>query len=138
MLYSKLYSIGLLSIGLLSFAITGQAATSEDLIKTTQSWDGQTLSAYSLAQPEVTIKKITIAPGEKLPWHQHPVINAGMLLSGELTVTTKDNVLELKEGDAIVEVMNTSHYGENTGRKPAEIIVFYLADKGTKVTVLDN
>ncbi len=65
MLYRKLYSIGLLSIGLLSFAITGQAATSEDVIKTTQSWDGQTLSAYSLAQPEVTIKKNHHCAGRK-------------------------------------------------------------------------
>ena len=90
-----LYRKGL-AIGLLAFSIAAQAATSEDLIKTTQSWDGQTLPAYTLNQPEVTIKKITVAPGEKLPWHQHPVINAGILLSGELRVTTTDQVLELK------------------------------------------
>lgn len=125
-------------IGLLSFCSFGQAATSEDLIKTTASWNGQALPAYSLANPEVTIKKITIEPGEKLPWHQHPVINAGVILSGKLTVTTKDKVLELKEGDAIVEVMNTSHFGENKGIDPAVIVVFYLAEKGAKVTLLDK
>ena len=132
-----LYKKGL-AIGLLAFSIAAQSATSEDLIRTTQSWDGQTLPAYTLNQPEVTIKKITVAPGEKLPWHQHPVINAGILLSGELRVTTSEQVLELKEGDTIVEVMNTSHFGENTGKTPAEIIVFYLTEKGAEVTVLDK
>ncbi|MGR5145259.1 cupin domain-containing protein [Photobacterium alginatilyticum] len=132
-----LYRKGL-AIGLLAFSIATQAATSMDLVKTTRSWDGQMLPAYTLNQPEVTIKKITVAPGEKLPWHQHPVINAGILLSGELRVTTTDQVLELKEGDTIIEVMNTSHFGENTGKTPAEIIVFYLAEKGAEVTVLDK
>ena len=66
---------------LLMGAFSASAATSKDLIKSTETWDGQTLPQYSLAQPEVTIKEIVIAAGEQLPWHQHPAINAGILLS---------------------------------------------------------
>ena len=61
------------------------------LAKSTTSWDGNTLPNYSEGRPEVTILRITIPPGVELPLHHHPVINAGVLLKGELTVITKDN-----------------------------------------------
>ena len=67
-----------------------------------------------------------------MPLHEHPVINAGVLLSGELTVVTEDNkTLHLKAGESIVEVVNKWHYGKNEGNEPAEILVFYAgtADK---------
>ncbi|AJR05424.1 hypothetical protein H744_1c0399 [Photobacterium gaetbulicola Gung47] len=114
------------------------AASSHDLVKTTTSWDGQPLPSVQFNQPEITIKEITIEPGEKLPWHQHPVINTGILLTGQLTVHTQDKKITISAGDPLVEVMNTSHYGENTGSEPARVIVFYLAEKGSKLTVLDN
>ncbi|QFU21951.1 cupin domain-containing protein [Shewanella eurypsychrophilus] len=120
-----------------SFSVS--AATSKDLIKSTESWDGNKLPAYSLTQPEVTIKEIVIASGEELPWHQHPVINAGILLSGELMVYTRDGKQKnLKAGDTLIELVNTSHYGKNISEEPAKIVVFYLAEQGDKVTVLDH
>ncbi|ACJ31230.1 Conserved protein, contains double-stranded beta-helix domain [Shewanella piezotolerans WP3] len=124
----------------LMFAATSvSAATSKDLIKSTQSWNGDRLPAYVLNQPEVTIKEIVIAPGEQLPWHQHPVINAGILLSGELVVQTRDGKkLHLKAGDTLIELVNTSHTGQNISAEPAKIVVFYLAEQGEKVTVLDH
>ena len=126
-------------LGLMLAATSASAATSKDLIKSTQSWNGNELPAYALAQPEVTIKEIIIAPGEKLPWHQHPVINAGILLSGELVVQTREGKkLHLKAGDTLVELVNTSHTGQNISNEPAKIVVFYLAEQGEKVTVLDH
>ncbi|MCJ8302965.1 cupin domain-containing protein [Shewanella sp.] len=92
-----------------------------------------------MTQPEVTIKEIVIAPGEELPWHQHPVINAGILISGELMVYTRDGKKKnLKAGDTLIELVNTSHYGKNISSEPAKIVVFYLGEKGDKVTVLDH
>ncbi|KHT64848.1 cupin [Photobacterium gaetbulicola] len=125
-----------LSLVLTSLSIF--AATSQDLVKTTTSWDGQPLPSVQFNQPEITIKEIIIAPGEKLPWHQHPVINTGILLTGQLTVHTQNKKITISAGDPLVEVMNTSHYGENTGSEPAKVIVFYLAEKGSELTVLDN
>ncbi len=71
-----------------------------------------------------------------LPLHQHPVINAGVLLKGELTVVTTDNkTIQLKAGDPIVEVVNTWHYGKNEGNEPAEIIVFYAGIQNKPITI---
>jgi hypothetical protein len=56
------------------------------LISSTNSWDGAVLPAFPRQQPNITILRIRIPPGARLHTHRHPVINAGVLLSGELTV----------------------------------------------------
>ena len=109
------------------------------LAKNSSSWDGKSLPEYEKGQPEVTILKITIPPKVKLPLHKHPVINAGVLLKGELTVETVDKeILHLKAGDSIVEVVNKWHYGENEGNEPAEIIVFYAGIQGAPITIKET
>lgn len=109
---------------------------SVQLIKSTESWNGQPLPAYGTGAPEITILRITIPPGYTLPVHAHPVINAGVLLKGELTVTTDSGqVLHLKPYDPIIEVVNIWHYGKNEGNEPAEIIVFYAGETGVPITV---
>ena len=106
------------------------------LAKTSLSWDGSHLPDYPKGTPEVTILKIKIPPGRQLPLHKHPVINAGVLLNGELTVVTEDNrTLHLKAGDSIVEVVNKWHYGKNEGKETAEIIVFYAGALDMPITI---
>ncbi len=106
------------------------------LLKTSLSWDGGTLPDYSKGKPEVTILRVTVPAKMRLPLHRHPVINAGILLKGELTVVTEDEkVLHLKAGDSIAEVVNTWHYGKNEGNEPAEIIVFYAGIQGEPITI---
>jgi quercetin dioxygenase-like cupin family protein len=115
---------------------TPATTVSVTLAKSTASWDGALLPAYPEGQPEITILKITIPPGARLPMHYHPVINAGVVTRGSLVVTTKDGQRnELKEGDAIIEVVNTLHYGANEGEEPCEIIVFYAGVEGGVVSV---
>lgn len=112
------------------------AVTAKVLAKSSSSWNGNALPAYPQGQPEVTILRISIPPGTTLPWHTHPVINAGVLISGELTVTTKSGkVLEMKAGDPIVEVVDTWHFGRNKGDVPADIIVFYAGIEGQAITL---
>ena len=68
-----------------------------------------------------------------------PVINAGVLLSGQLTVVSKDGKeLHLKAGDPIVEVVKTLHYGFNPGDMPAEIVVFYAGTAGAPITIVEQ
>lgn len=106
------------------------------LAKTSVSWDGTALPDYPKGQPEITILRIKIPPGVKLPLHKHTVINAGVLLNGELTVVTENGkTLHLKAGDPIVEVVNKWHYGKNDGNKPAVIIVFYAGELGRPITI---
>ncbi len=107
----------------------------ETLAKSSSSWDGKALPAYPQGQPEVTILRIKIPAGAKLEMHNHPVINAGVLIAGELTVVTEDNkTLHLKAGDSIVEVVNKAHYGKNEGNQTAEIIVFYAGVVNKPIT----
>jgi len=111
----------------------------EVLAQTSLSWDGSVLPDYGEGKPEITILKITIPPRMQLPLHTHPVPNAGVLITGELTVVTEDNrTLHLKAGDPIVEVVNTWHYGKNEGNAPAEIIVFYAGIQDLPITVKEQ
>ncbi len=108
----------------------------ETLAQSTSSWDGAELPAYPEGQPEITLLRITVPPGTRLPMHHHPVINAGVLLSGELTVVSEaGETLHLRAGDPIIELVDTPHYGRNDGSEPAEIIVFYAGVVDHPVTV---
>lgn len=109
---------------------------SVQLVKSSESWNGHPLPPYKTGAPEITILRITIPPRCTLPMHTHPVINAGVLLKGQLTVTTeRGQVLHLRPDDPIVEVVDTWHYGTNEGDEPAEIIVFYAGIKGESITI---
>ena len=68
--------------------------------------------------------------------HKHPVINAGVLLRGTLTVESDEGKkLLLAAGDPIVELVGRWHRGVNEGEAPAEILVFYAGTVGTPLTI---
>ena len=105
------------------------------LVKAGASWGGTDLPNYPKGKPEITILRIKIPPKSQLPLHEHPDINAGVLLKGELIVVTEDKeTLRLKAGDPIIEVVNKWHYGKNEGNEAAEIIVFYAGVQGSDIT----
>jgi quercetin dioxygenase-like cupin family protein len=119
------------------YAVDSAAIESRQLVKSNCSWNGQELPAYPEGEPQITILRINIPAGAKLPMHKHPVINAGVLIKGNLTVTTESGkVLELKAGDPIIEVVETWHYGQNKGDEPAEIIIFYAGVKEEPITII--
>ncbi len=111
-------------------------AVSVTVLETSNSWDGTLLPHYPEGTPKVTLLKITIPPKAKLAVHQHPIINVGYMLKGELKVTGEDGeVLLLKTGEGIAEMVNKYHYGENPGDEPAEILVFYAGDTESILSV---
>ena len=129
----------LLLLPLRLFAADKSAPTKEKLVVSTEAWTGQKLPAYPSGQPEITVLKITIPPGQRLPMHKHPVINAAFVVRGELTVTTdKGKVLHVKAGHTMIEVVNEWHYGANHGAGLVELIVFYAGVKGTPITILQK
>jgi len=98
----------------------------EVLTQTTTSWDGSPLPEYPEGTPEVTVARIRIPPDTTLEMHTHPVISAGLLLSGELTlVTDTGDTTRLGPGDSATEVVSQWHYGKNEGPATAELVVFY-------------
>jgi len=108
----------------------------EELIKSTSSWNDVSLPDYSQAETEVTVLKITVDPQTSLPMHFHPVINVAYMLTGELTVISDQGKRKIiKQGEALIELVNQDHYGINEGVEPVEILVVYLGEKGQPITV---
>ena len=113
-----------------------QAVQSTELIRTSQSWDGMELPDYLQGRPEIVAVKYEIPAGQKLGWHHHPVMNHGILVQGELTIVSLDGKEKVvQEGEAIVEMVNTIHHGENRGTKPVILYMFYLSQKGLPLSV---
>ena len=107
-----------------------------ELLRTSRSWDGAALPDYPQGRPEIVAVKYEISAGQKLAWHHHPVMNHGILVQGELTIVSEDGTEKtLREGEAVVEMVGTVHYGMNTGDKPVVLDMFYLAQKGTPLAV---
>ncbi|MES2623995.1 MAG: cupin domain-containing protein [Pseudomonadota bacterium] len=134
----KLHMLALLLM-LISFpawSADAAAVTSTTLLTSSNSWDNTPLPAYPAGQPKITIARVQIAPGANIPAHlHHNTIAAGVLLQGQLKVVTDSGAtIELVAGDAVIETIDTWHSGQNTGRVPTELIVFYAGIEGQAVS----
>ena len=112
------------------------SAEKEVLLKTTSTWDNAKYKKLKIKNPEVTVLKIIINVNEKLPMHKHDLVNIAYVKKGNLTVITNDNKkITLHEGEVLPELIGKYHYGKNTGDVPVELIVFYIGEKGTPLSV---
>ena len=117
-------------------SITVQQVTSEELIRTSQSWDGVELPDYLQGSPELVAVKYVFPAGQKLCWHHRPAMNHGVLRQGELTIIGQEGKEKtVHEGEAVVEMVNTIHHGENRGTKPVILYMFYLSQEGKELAV---
>ena len=106
------------------------------LLKTTSTWDNTEYKKLKIKKPEVTVLKIVINVNEELPLHRHDLVNIAYVKKGTLTVITEDcKEITLHEGEVLPELVGKYHYGKNTGNVPVELIVFYLGEKGTPLSV---
>lgn len=108
----------------------------EQLLQTTQSWDGVKYAAYPTGQPEVTLIKISIPPHTTLDWHRHPMISVAYVLSGTLTVEKRETGKRktIHAGQALAETIQTVHRGY-TQNEPVELIVFYAGRPGLPLSI---
>lgn len=101
-----------------------------------QAWDRSQLPDYPMGEPDVLVTRLTIAPGARLEEHIHPVINAGMVISGELTVVASDGQEHtFGPGEAIIEMVGRAHHGENRGDEPVDLVMFYASTPGTPLSL---
>lgn len=115
---------------------TAPKVESIELIRTSQSWDGVELPDYFQGRPELVAVKYVFPAGKKLGWHHHPVMNYGILVQGELTIIGLDGQKKVvHEGEPVVEMVNTIHYGENLGDKDVILYMFYLSKDGEQLAV---
>ena len=109
---------------------------STELLRTTKSWNGEELPDYPQGKPELVAMKYVIPVGQKLGWHHHVAMNHGVLVQGELTIIGLDGQIKtLHEGDVVVEMVDSVHYGENRGTKPVVLYMFYVSQKGLPLSV---
>ena len=115
---------------------TPSQVSSEELLRTSQSWDGADLPNYPEGKPELVAVRYEFPAGQKLGWHHHPVMNYGILVQGELTIIGQDGREKtLHEGEAVVEMVGTIHHGENRGTKPVILYMFYISQEGQPLAV---
>ena len=108
----------------------------QQILQTTQSWDGQNYQGYPTGQPQLTVLQITIPPNTALHWHHHPVISVGYVLSGHLTIEKRDTGERtiVHAGQAVAETVQTTHRGFTTD-EPLELLVFYAGQVGLPITI---
>ncbi len=91
---------------------------------------GQPIEYPRDGTPEVTAFIAELAPGEKTPWHQHPVPLLGYVLSGELTVRQADGQMRVvRTGEVSLESIGRVHQGSNEGSVHCKMIVFVVGLK---------
>ena len=105
--------------------------SSKLLAKSTFTANGDKIEYPSTDRAEVTAMTVEVAPGAETGWHKHKVPVYAYMLSGELEVAIEpDKIITYREGDPIIEVVNSFHNGRNKGTKPARLVVFYLGIQG--------
>jgi len=126
----------MLFIMILCTATVSYSAEKQVLLKTTSTWDNAEYKKLKIKNPEATVLKIVIGVNEELPMHRHDLVNIAYVKKGTLTVITDNNKeITLHEGEVLPELVGKYHYGKNTGKEPIELIVFYLGQKGTPLSV---
>ena len=112
------------------------AIKTTELIRTSQSWDGAQLPDFPQGKPELRVIRLDFPIGAKTGWHHHTVVNYGIVQQGELTIVCQDgSERTFHEGEPLVEVIGTIHRGENRGKKPVVLNMFYFSTSGAEITI---
>jgi len=112
------------------------AIKTTELIRTSESWDGAQLADFPQGKPELRVVRLDFPVGSKTGWRHHPIINYGIVQQGDLTIVCQDGSKKtFHEGEALVEVIGTIHWGGNQGSKPVILDMFYFSSPGAGITV---
>ena len=112
------------------------AIKTTELIRTSQSWDGAMLPDFPVGKPELRVIRLNFPVGAKTGWHHHTVVNYGIVQQGDLTIVCQDgSERTFHEGEPLVEVIGTIHRGENRGKKPVILNMFYFSAPGAEITI---
>ncbi|CAI9119483.1 cupin domain-containing protein [Brytella acorum] len=114
-------------------------AHAQTLLKDDHSWNGVAYEHYPTTQPQLTMLKLTIPPHTALPWHHHPVPNAGYVLEGQLTIQDRESGKEktFHQGEAFAESVNDIHRGVS-GDTRTVLLLTYSGTPGTPTSVPED
>lgn len=139
---SRIKHIGVCLFLIISFGFVGAFASEYEGVKVslikkaTSAANGQKLAYAKDEKPEVTVALVEIPPGGDTGWHSHPIPVYAYVLSGTITVELEGGgQYDFKEGEAILEVINTPHIEMSKGKAPVKLVVFYTGVEGGQNTV---
>jgi len=117
-----------------------QEITVTTLKQTYQSWDGTMLPKYPQSDTtQLSFLLYQIPAHTKMTRHFHPIMSYGYVLNGELTVVADGGKeMTFKTGEALVETVNTWHYGENRGDEDVLLVVGYNGIPGIPLAVKEG
>jgi quercetin dioxygenase-like cupin family protein len=132
-------ALAVLTVGASSYLAHAQVtatAQKEVLLQADHSWNGVAYTRYPKGRPELTMLKLTIPPHTALPWHRHPVPNAGYVLSGQLTLQDRQSGKSrtFHEGQAFAETVDDVHRGVS-GDAPLVLLITYAGTPGTPTSI---
>lgn len=132
------FALPLLGLPLLAavHAQTIEAAKAIVLLKADSSWNGRPYTKYAPGRPQLTTLKATLAPNTALPWHTHPMPNAGYVISGDLTLHDRASGVKrtYHAGQSFAESVNREHRGE-AGPNGAELLITYSGVPGMPTSI---
>jgi quercetin dioxygenase-like cupin family protein len=90
---------------------------------------------YPDGTPRITVSKITVAHGARIPMHCHPSPMSAYVSSGAIEVIKPSGENQtFNAGEAFVEVSETWHRGYGAGEE-TELIVFYAGSEEQPLSV---
>ena len=125
---SVIVVVALTSIGFY-FVIASDDISSQTILETGKTVIDQDIQ-YPSGSPLITSKIITIPIGAETGSHIHEYPMFGYMIEGEITVDYGDQGTKtFLEGDSLIEAINYTHNGKNTGNEPAKILVVVIGEK---------
>jgi len=133
LLFSAICLTGLLAVSCSNTKDQASAPiTSDVLVSSTESWDGEGFS-YPQGKAEMTFIKAIFPPGAKTPVHTHPQPGVVYVEKGwiKCTLTESGNEREFRRGEALVtSTGDTQHACENIGSEDAVLFVAWAGVEG--------
>ncbi len=149
----------LVAVVFLGVLATGASAAAQTTTTSgTSSASGITRTDLGSASPangpgqELYLRRVTLAPGAKLPEHFHQGTQVAHIISGVLTydiasgtaAVTRANgktetvaapaTIKLRRGDGLVETQGLVHHGSNAGKQPVVIELASLLQEGAPLS----
>lgn len=102
--------------------------TAQTILDTGKTVIGQDI-VYPSGSPQITSKIVTIPVGAETGPHTHEYPMFGYVMEGEITVDYGgEGIKKFIKGDSLIEAINYTHNGKNTGDKPAKILVVVMGE----------
>ena len=119
-----------------ALADTAPPVVVKTLITTDKTVLGQPL-VLPKRDPVLIVSTYDIAPGARLPRHEHPFSRYAYVLQGDLTVEFDGGLQKQYHAvDVIVEAVGSWHFGMNPGKVPVRLLVIDQVEAGQPATIL--